>query len=148
MWNFLLWRKLCPHFASASFQNMCWPASKKSAESAMVVFRLEGTLFKWWAWVRFTHFTLHCYRIRIRLTHEWFVTLAYLCECTCELDIGVFLHCKKLKKFASYTWPMVLWKLGNRWKWKGESWFHDGKVLFVGVVGIAITWFHLVQSEK
>jgi len=41
------------------------------------------------------------------------------------------------------TWSMVLRKLGNGWKLKGESWFHYRKVLFVVVVGIAETWFYL-----
>jgi len=41
-----------------------------------------------------THFTLH-------LLSDWHVsdslTLAYLRERTCELDIGAFLHCKDSK---------------------------------------------------
>ena len=41
------------------------------------------------------------------------------------------------RRFASCSWPMVLRKLGNRWKWKGESWFHCRKVFFLGLVGIA-----------
>ena len=30
----------------------------------------------------------------------------------------------------------------ERWKWKSESWFYYRKVLFVGAVGIAETWFY------
>jgi len=62
---------------------------------------------------------------------------------TCELDSGVF-ALQGLKYFASCAWPMLLRKLGDRWKWKGESWFHYTKVLFVGVVGITEMWFYLV----
>jgi len=53
-----------------------------------------------------------------------------------------------LKRIAACAWPMVLRKLGNRWKCKGESWFHCTKVLCVGVVGIAEMWFYSVLSEK
>ena len=31
---------------------------------------------------------------------------------------------QRIRRFASCDWPMVLRKQGNRWKWKGESWFH------------------------
>jgi len=50
----------------------------------------------------------------------------------------------RTQRFVSLAWRMVLQKLGNRWKWKGEAWFHYTKVLFVGVVGIAEMWFYLV----
>jgi len=49
---------------------------------------------------------------------------------------------------ASYALPIALRKLGNRWKWKGESRFHYTKVFFVGVVGFVEMWFYFVLSEK
>jgi len=45
------------------------------------------------------------------------------------------------QRLASCAWAMVMLKLGNRWKWKGECWFHYRNVLFVGAVGIAEAWF-------
>jgi len=70
--------------------------------------------------------------------------LAYLRERTCELDIGAFLHCKEFEDLlrALGLWYCESWAYGNRWKWKGESWFHYRKVLFIGEVGIAETWFY------
>jgi len=77
-----------------------------------------------------------CYRINYRQIKSTqrvsdLSPLAYLRERTCELDTA---------RFVSWVWPMVLRKLGNRWKWKGEAWFHYTKVLFVGVIGIADMW--------
>jgi len=43
----------------------------------------------------------------------------------------------------AHPWLTVRQKVRDRLKWKGESWFHYRKVLFVGVVGIAETWFYL-----
>jgi len=123
-----------------------------------------------------THFTLHCYGIRVglgipQITHawpwvshraawariypfypallsDWLVSdsppLAYLRERTCELAIGAFLHCKDSKDLLRVLGLLVWRKLGNRWNWKGESWFYYTKVLFAGVVAIAEMWFYLV----
>ena len=87
----------------------------------------------------------HNYSLYTALLSDWLVSdsspLAYLRERTCELDIGAFLHCKEFEDLLR-AWPTVLRKLGNRWKRKGESWFHYRKVPFIGVVGIAEMWFH------
>jgi len=34
------------------------------------------------------------------------------------------------RRFPSCDWPMVWRKLGNRWKWRGGSWFHHRKVFW------------------
>jgi len=90
--------------------------------------------------------TLHCTCYRIdawAIRRPWLVFVNTLRT----RYWGVF-TLQGLKRFAVWVWPMVLGKLGNRWKWKGEAWFHYTKVLSVRVVGIAEMWFYLVQSEK
>jgi len=37
-----------------------------------------------------------------------------------NLILGCF-YTARTQRFASWVWPMVLRKLGSRWKWKGES---------------------------
>jgi len=85
--------------------------------------------------------------IALGFASDWHVSdsspLAYLCERTCKLKLGV-LTLQGTQRFASCAWPVVLWKLGNRLKWKGESWFHYRELLFAGVLRIAETWFYLV----
>ena len=93
-----------------------------------------------WIWPTITHFTLHCYRI-----DAWAIRCPWLTfvNALANSILGRF-YTARTQRFASCSWPMVLRKLRNRWKWKGESWFHNRKVLFVGVVGIAEMWFCLV----
>ena len=84
--------------------------------------------------------TLHC--IVIGLTRERFVVLRLLSWTHLRTRYWGVFTLQGLKRFSSWAWPMALRKLGNRWK--GESWFHYTKVLFVGVVGNAEMWFYLV----
>jgi len=87
-----------------------------------------------------THFTLHDYRIDAwAIRRPWLTFVNALASSI----LGRF-YTARTQRFASCAWPMVLRKLGNRWKWEGESWFHYTKVLFVGVVGIAEMWFYAV----
>jgi len=74
--------------------------------------------------------TLHC--TVTGLTRERFVTLG-LPSWThlWTLYRGVF-TLQGIRRFASCVLPMVLRKLGNMLKWKGESWFHYRKALFIG----------------
>jgi len=83
---------------------------------------------------------LHCYRIDAwAIRRPWLTFVNALTSSILEL-----FALQGTRRFASCAWPTVLWRLGNRWKWKGESWFHYRKVLFVGVVEIIETWFYLV----
>ena len=86
--------------------------------------------------------TLHCTCYRI---HAWAIRRPWLTFVNALANslLGRF-YIARTQRFASLVWPMVLWKLGNMWKWKGEAWFHCTKVLFVGVVGNAEMWFYLV----
>jgi len=85
--------------------------------------------------------TLHCtYRIDAWAIHRLWLTFV---NTLANSILGSF-YTARTQRFASWVWPMVLRKLGNRWKWKGEAWFRYTKVLFVGVVGIAEMWFCLV----
>jgi len=88
----------------------------------------------------FTHCTLHCYRIEAWAIRRPWLTFVNALE---NSILGRF-NTARTQRFFSCVWPMVLRKLGNRWKWKGETWFHYTKALFVGVVGIAEMWFYLV----
>jgi len=87
-----------------------------------------------------THFTLHCYRI-----HTWAIRRPCLTFVNALVNsiLGRF-YTARTQRFVACAWPMVLRKQGIRWKWKGESWFHYTKVLFVCVVGISEMWFYLV----
>ena len=68
----------------------------------------------------FTHFTLHCYRIDVwGIRRPWLTFVNALANSI----LGRF-YIARTQRFASCAWPMVLRKLRNRWKWKGESWFH------------------------
>jgi len=86
-----------------------------------------------------THFTLHYYWTDA----ERFVTLGLPSWTQLRTRYWGVFTLQGIRRFASCAWPMVLRKLGNRWKWKSESWFHYRKVLFVGAVGIAETWLYL-----
>ena len=90
--------------------------------------------------------TLHstCYRIDTWAIRRPWLTFVN----TLAISILGRFHTARTQRFASWVWPMVLRKLVNRWKWKGEAWFHYTKVLFAGAVGIAEMWFYLVESEK
>ena len=94
--------------------------------------------------ISLTHFKLHCYRIYARSIRRPWLTFV---NALANSILGRF-YTARTQKIAACAWPMVWRKLGNRWKWKGESWFHYTNVLFVGVVGIAEMWFYLVLSEK
>jgi len=73
-----------------------------------------------------THFTLHCYRIDAwAIRRPWLTFVNALANSILE-----HFYTARIQRFASCAWPMVLQKLGNKWKWKGESWFHYTKVLF------------------
>jgi len=74
-------------------------------------------------------------------------TLATFVNTLANSILGCF-YTARTQRFASWVWPVVLRKLVNRWKWKGEAWFHYSKVLFAGVVGIAEMWFYSALSEK
>ena len=80
----------------------------------------------------------------IGLRLERFVALGTFVNALANSILGCF-YSARTQRFASWVWPMVLRRLGNRWKWKGESCFCT-KVLFVhvGIVGIAEMWFYLV----
>jgi len=88
----------------------------------------------------FTHFALHLLSDwRVSNSSPWLTVVNALANSI----LGRF-HTSRTQRFTSWVWPMVRRKLGNRWKWKSESWFHYTKVLFVGVIGIAEMWFYLV----
>ena len=86
--------------------------------------------------------TLHCTCYRI---DAWAIRRPWLTfvNALANSILGRF-YTARTQRFASWVWPMVLRKLGIRWKWEGEAWFHYTKVLFVGVVGIAEMSFYLV----
>ena len=88
--------------------------------------------------------TLHC--TVIGLTRERFVALGLPSWMHLRTRYFSVFTMQVTRRFASCVWPTVLWKLGHRWKWKGESWFNYRKVLFVGAVGITETWFYSVQG--
>jgi len=71
--------------------------------------------------------TLHC--TVIGLTRERFVALGLRSWTHLRTRYWGVYAMQGLKTFAACAWPMVLRKLGNRWKWKGESWFQYRKVL-------------------
>ena len=49
--------------------------------------------------------------------------LVYLCERTCELDIGAFLHCKEFEDLllALSLWYCESWAIGENEKVKADS---------------------------
>jgi len=64
--------------------------------------------------------TLHCtcYRIDARaIRRPWLTFVNALAN-----SILRRFYTARTQRFASWVWPMVLRKLGNRWKWKGEAW--------------------------
>jgi len=85
--------------------------------------------------------TLHC--TVIGLTRGRFVALGLPSWTHLRTQHWGVFTLQGTRRFASCVWFMVLRKLGNRWKCKGESWFHYTKVLFVDVVGITKMWFYL-----
>ena len=73
-----------------------------------------------------THFTLHCYRIDAwAIRRPWLTFVNALANSI----LGRF-YTARTQRFASCAWPMILRKLGNSLKWKGESWFHKHKGAF------------------
>ena len=75
--------------------------------------------------ISFTHFTLHCYRIDAwAIRRPWLTFVNALANSI----LGRF-YTATTQRIAACAWPMVLRKLGNRWKWEGESWFHYTNVL-------------------
>ena len=70
--------------------------------------------------ILFTHFTLRCYRI-----DAWAIRRPWLTFVN-ALTNSIFgrFYTARTQRFASCAWLMVLRKLRNRWKWKGESWFN------------------------
>ena len=91
----------------------------------------------------FAYWKAICYRIDAwAIRRPWLTFVNALANSI----LGRF-YTARTQRFTSWVWPMVLRKLGNRWKWKGEAWFHYTKVLFVGVVGIAEMWFYLAVRK-
>jgi len=86
--------------------------------------------------------TLHC--TVIGLTRERFVALGLPSWTHLRTRYWGVFTLQGIRRFASCDSPIVLGEAGIGWKWKGENWFHYRKVLFIGVVGIAETWFYLV----
>jgi len=70
------------------------------------------------------HYTL------IGLTRERFVALGLLSWTHFRTRYWGVFTLQGTRRFASCVWFIVLRNLGNRWKGKGENWFHYTKVLF------------------
>jgi len=108
--------------------------------------RLTISQWQWSPAETFTHFTLHCYRIRI---HAWAIRRPWFTFVNARANsILERFYSARNSKICFVRLAYGIAKAGNRWIWKGESWFHYRKVLFVGVVEIVETWFYLVQSKK
>jgi len=75
--------------------------------------------------------------IRIGLTRERFVALGLPSWTHLRTRCWGVFTLQGIRRFPLCTWPMILRKLVNRWKWNGESWFYERNVLFVDSVGIA-----------